>query len=60
MATGFLDKNGVSTLWSKIKGLVSSEISAVKDDIQTAANDLNAILGDPTNDPSGDPVEGGE
>lgn len=56
MATGFLDKPGVSTLWGKVKELVDSKTSEIKADMTAAATELGAILGDPTNDPT----EGGE
>lgn len=52
MATGFLDKTGVSTLWSKIKQMVDTRVSKIEADISGAVNELNSVLGDPSEDPS--------
>ena len=49
----YLDGTGLGTLWSKIKGLVQTEIAKVKADITDAVSELNSILGDTADDPAG-------
>ncbi len=51
MATKVLDEQRTALLWSKTKEYVNNQVSGIKSDIQSAANELSAVLGDPVNDP---------
>lgn len=51
MATKFLDEQRTALLWSKTKEYVNNQVSGLRADVQSAADELSAALGDPVNDP---------
>lgn len=57
MATKFLDEQRTALLWSKTKEYVNNQVSGLRADVQSAADELSAALGDPVDDPT---TEGGE